>query len=66
MGLDAIILEHTVLIISTVGRVLSPAHEARLSSSVGRVIDYISHNSLVLGMQIVVDDIIIKTASTTG
>ena len=52
--LDAIILEHAVLIVSTVSRVLSPAHKARLCPGVGRVVDDIGHNPLILGVKIVV------------
>ena len=54
VGLDTFILEHSVVIVSTVGRVLSPAHNSRLCSSVGRVVDDISHNSFILGLQIIV------------
>ena len=53
-SLDAFILEHAVVIISTVSRVLSSAHDARFSSSVGRVVDDICHDSFILGLQIIV------------
>ena len=54
VSLDAFILKHAIVIISTVGCVLSPAHDARLCSSVGRVVDDISHYSFILGLQIVI------------